>query len=577
MVPRWGCSAKRRLDSGYTDCMMSFSHITQSLGRKQLASSGILDVPAERVIAQSRFVLCLITLLVTHLQPVQPSQYASAATLILMAYTIFAAGLVALTYHRFVAPTTQRLIHVTDIAIITLLLFLTDGATSPSFVLFILVLLAAVFRRWNWQAVLVTAIAFGLALLMANIIWGTIANAEGLERDLITRSIVPSSCLVIIGALLAYVSASREGSRARIEQLVQPLGKKNLQDILAYAALVAKARGIVVVWEEAEEPYVYWGYWRHNCYREGRESPGVFGEVVDPSLSNSAFLMDCASSKFVLSSTGPKQITSPAIHTDLVAKFAIGKVVTAAFSGTTCAGRVFVLEYSGDSDDFLILTNFIACRIGMRLDRLALQRQAEVAIATNEKMRLTQDLHDGVLQSLTAAALQLDLVDKSRDSVSRLAVVKQLVAKEQLRIRKFVDQTYVKSILSPDVVVETNDLQQVVEDAGRYWNCTTSFSVAPESVTIAQALANELSFLLSEAVANAVRHAGASRVDVAIEGANEHFRIKVRDNGNGYESPVRHEHEKPASIRKRVSALGGSLSVETLSNGTVLAIQVPRS
>ena len=36
-----------------------------------------------------------------------------------------------------------------------------------------------------------------------------------------------------------------------------------------------------------------------------------------------------------------------------------------------------------------------------------------------------------ILQSLTAAALQLDLLDKSRDSVSRLAVIKQLVAKEQ--------------------------------------------------------------------------------------------------------------------------------------------------
>jgi signal transduction histidine kinase len=562
---------------GMPECMMPFSHIAQRVVRhKQVASRHILDVPAERIIAQSRFVLCLITLLVAHLQPVKPAQYATAATLILTAYTIFAAGLVALTYHRFVAPTTQRLIHFADIAIICVLLFLTEGATSPSLVLFIFALLAAVFRRWSWQVVLATAIAFGLAFLVANIIWGAIANAEGVERDLTTISIVRSSCLVVIGALLAYVSASREGSRARIERLIQPLGKKNLQDVLAHAALVAKARGILVVWEEAEEPYVYWGYWRDDRYREGRESPGTFGDVVDPSLSNSAFLMDCASSKFLLSSAGPKRITSPAIHTDLVAKFAIGKVVTAAFSGTTCAGRVFVLDCGGESDDHLILTNFMACRIGMRLDRLALQRQAEVAIATREKMRLTQDLHDGVLQSLTAAALQLDLVGKSRDTVSRLAVVKQLVAKEQRRIRKFVDQTYVKSIPSLDVV-DTNDLQQVVEDAGRYWNCTTSFSVAPKSATIAQALANQLSFMLAEAVANAVRHGGASRVDVAIERANEYFCIKVRDNGRGYGYPVRHEHEKPASIRKRVSSLGGSLSVETFSNGTELAIQVPLS
>jgi signal transduction histidine kinase len=556
---------------------MSLSHVTQRVvGRKHPASSDMLDVPAEQVIAHSRFILCLITLLVANLQPLRPAQYAAAATLILTAYTIFAAGLVALTYHRFVAPATQRLIHFTDIAIISVLLFLTEGATSPPFVLFIFALLAAVFRGWNWQVVFATAIAFGLALFVANVICGAIANAEGVEGKETIISIVRSSCLLVIGALLAYVSASREGSRARIERLVQPLGKKNLQDVLAHIALVAKARGILVVWEEAEEPYVYWGYWRDNLYQEGRESPGTFGDVVDPNLGDSAFLIDCASSKLLLSSAGPQRITSPAIHKDLVAKFAIGKVVTAAFSGTTCAGRVFVLDCNGESDDRLTLTNFMACRIGMRLDRLALQRQAEVAIATREKMRLTQDLHDGVLQSLTAAALQLDLADKSRDSVSHLAVVKQLVAKEQRRIRKFVDQTYLKSIPNLDVV-EANDLRQVVEDAGRYWNCTTSFSVASGSATVPETLAEELSFMLAEAVANAVRHGGASRVDVAIERANNYFCIKVRDDGRGYGYPVTHEHEKPASIRKRVSGLGGSLSVETFSNGTELTIQVPLS
>ena len=179
-------------------------------------------------------------------------------------------------------------------------------------------------------------------------------------------------------------------------------------------------------------------------------------------------------------------------------------------------------------------------------------------------------------KAVTAAALQLDLVDKSHDSASRLALVKQLVAKEQRRIRKFIDQTYAKSMPSLEVV-HTNELQKVVEEAGRYWNCTTSFSVAPESATIAEALATELSFMLAEAVANAARHGGASRIDVAIERANEHFCIKVRDNGRGYGYPVRHEHEKPASIRKRVSALGGSLSVTTFPNETELTIQVPLS
>jgi signal transduction histidine kinase len=191
-------------------------------------------------------------------------------------------------------------------------------------------------------------------------------------------------------------------------------------------------------------------------------------------------------------------------------------------------------------------------------------------------MRLTQDLHDGVLQSLTAAALQLALMDKSHDSASRLAVVKQLIAKEQCRIRKFIDQRYAKLLPSLEIV-HTNELQRVVEEAGRYWNCTTSFSIAPESATITEALATELSFMLAETVANAARHGGASRINVAIERTSQHFFIRVCDNGRGYGYPVRHEHEKPASIRMRVSALGGSLSVTSIPNGTELTIKLPLS
>ena len=50
---------------------MPFSYVAQKVvGHKQVASSDIFDVPAERVIAQSRFVLCLISLLVAYLQPI---------------------------------------------------------------------------------------------------------------------------------------------------------------------------------------------------------------------------------------------------------------------------------------------------------------------------------------------------------------------------------------------------------------------------------------------------------------------------------------------------------------------------
>ena len=110
-------------------------------------------------------------------------------------------------------------------------------------------------------------------------------------------------------------------------------------------------------------------------------------------------------------------------------------MASAPFDGTICTGRVFILDRSNWNDDDLLLTEIIASRTGIELDRQVARRRNEEAIASRERMRLTRDLHDGVLQSLTAAALQLNLAGQApdQDRRSRLDLVTQLLAKEQRR------------------------------------------------------------------------------------------------------------------------------------------------
>jgi signal transduction histidine kinase len=544
---------------------------------QRIAGSVLFDAPAERVIAQCRFVLCLISLLAVHLVPPQAAQYATAATLILTVYAILSAGLVALTYHLFLTPTTQHVIHIADIIIVSLLLFLTRGLTSPSLALFTFVLLAATCRRWTWQEVVATGITLALVRLAASIVNGGTAASAG---DNLNTALIFVGYLIVLSCMLAYISASRERTRNQFERLAHgPASKdcrhttRTLQEILAHTALVLEAPRILIVWEEREEPYVYWAYWREGHYQQNHEAAGTFGNLVDQSLGNRAFLMADVHSKTVLFSNGQKQKMASAIHSDLVARFSMRGVATAAFGAATCTGRLFVLDRSSWTAEHLPLTQIMAYRTGIRLDSLTIQRQNQVAVAIKERMRLTRDLHNGILQSLTAAALQLSLVDKKSD-LSRIAVVMQLLAKEQHRIREFVDEVHPKS-KSPSDIVAGDDLQQVVQATGQYWNCTISFSVAPDNATMPQPLADQVSFMLAEAVANAARHGGASKVEVAMEKANGHLAINIRDNGSGFACLDKHEHEEPASIRERVRALGGSLDIANFPNGAELAIRVP--
>src|SRR5947199_8789280 len=118
---------------------------------ERLTSADIFNAPAERVIAQGRLLLCALATLAVQFAPTQPMQYAAAAELILWVYFAFAAILVALTRYRFLSPTIRWLIHLVDILMISELLALTEGPTSPFFVFFTFALLAATLR-WQWQA-----------------------------------------------------------------------------------------------------------------------------------------------------------------------------------------------------------------------------------------------------------------------------------------------------------------------------------------------------------------------------------------------------------------------------------------
>jgi signal transduction histidine kinase len=233
----------------------------------------------------------------------------------------------------------------------------------------------------------------------------------------------------------------------------------------------------------------------------------------------------------------------------------------------------------------LLLIKFVASRIGMELDRQILQRQTEEAAAARERIRLTRDLHDGILQSLTAARFQLKLLSdgqRDEDAQSRLNTIKQLLNNEQIRIRDFVRQTLPKSDAGTELVL-SRDLQRVVSELGEQWECKTSFSVDPQDASIPAKLGAHLSLMLAEAVSNAVRHGGASTVRVGIRKTNEHLAIQIQDDGHGITgSACKHDHKEPAdaalgpvSLRGRVVELGGSLDVRSSALGTELQIRMP--
>ncbi len=84
-------------------------------------------------------------------------------------------------------------------------------------------------------------------------------------------------------------------------------------------------------------------------------------------------------------------------------------------------------------------------------------------------------------------------------------------------------------------------------------------------------------FTVAEALANSLKHAGASRVEVALARSGGSLSITVTDDGNGYEPPVADDPSGSGlhDLAERLSALGGSLEVVTSPGaGTTVAATI---
>ena len=83
-----------------------------------------------------------------------------------------------------------------------------------------------------------------------------------------------------------------------------------------------------------------------------------------------------------------------------------------------------------------------------------------------------------------------------------------------------------------------------------------------------------------ELLANAARHAGASRVTVKLQRSSGALEMEVADDGRGIE-PGRREaalaqgHIGLASVTQRVLSAGGSFEVDSSSKGTVARARLP--
>jgi signal transduction histidine kinase len=212
----------------------------------------------------------------------------------------------------------------------------------------------------------------------------------------------------------------------------------------------------------------------------------------------------------------------------------------------------------------------------LHASRVRRVRQRFLAVL-DERRRLSRELHDTLEQGLAGVALQ---VDSARQHLGRrpdvvgqcLETALHMVEYSREETRRTVNQLRSQALEQGDIAQAVREVASELTSAG---TPTVDVEVRGAPRRLSVAAEHHLFRIAQEALTNAVRHAQASRVGVALAFAGDAVELVVSDDGRGIPSgpPERGFHFGLSGMRERARALGTRLEVESApGRGTTIRV-----
>jgi signal transduction histidine kinase len=250
--------------------------------------------------------------------------------------------------------------------------------------------------------------------------------------------------------------------------------------------------------------------------------------------------------------------------------------IEADASGDAALADALVVQ-AGLAFRTLRLSTDLATKLGeleAQAEELAASRTRLVQAEETERRRLERDLHDGIQQELVV------LIAKARLARNQLerdpAIAAETLAELQGSARQALAALRALARGIHPAVLTSRGLVEAIEAmaARSSMNVRVAATPAVREARFAPEIEGAAYFVAAEALANVLKHSGASEATVAVSSDDICLRVVIADNGFGFE-PDRVRESGLRGLRDRVEALGGHIGVETGRSGTRLEIALP--
>jgi signal transduction histidine kinase len=231
---------------------------------------------------------------------------------------------------------------------------------------------------------------------------------------------------------------------------------------------------------------------------------------------------------------------------------------------------------------------------------LAAEESVVSLVREAERRRIARDLHDGVVQSLTALVADLEYYrarylptrdDATSSQIAEKVESWQSLARESLDSMREALGSLRSQCTAGDQISAPNcsfDLPRAIEamlarmqDRGYH----TEFECEDWPVALPGGYSSEILSIVREALNNISRHANASSITVSLFCVESSLFLSIADDGVGLQRSAPHAltvrqgngyHQGLVGMRERAALMGGRMTIESIpTRGTRIDIEIP--
>jgi signal transduction histidine kinase len=221
------------------------------------------------------------------------------------------------------------------------------------------------------------------------------------------------------------------------------------------------------------------------------------------------------------------------------------------------------------------LIGLLAAHAAIALENAELLERSRELSTIEERKRLARELHDSVTQTLFSIGLTAEaasaLVESSPERArAELETLQELTGTALEEMRSLIFELRPAELETDGLAAA---LRKHVDVLRRLHPQEIELSVEGER-RLSPPVEKGLLRIAQEALGNALRHSGAARVELELDVRDSHARLRVADDGCGFEvEAARSRHLGLTSMRERAEALGGRLEIESSERGTAVSVE----